>query len=152
MEVLYLVSILICAVAFYLLIPKRKKATRRETAGPEQIRETEESVSFFFSAGETRISEDENSFRILKTWKGSDRRIAITGWTDDTGTPASNRRLAQERALKTKRFLEERVGIPSERILVSFPGVDPESIGNPNKFRFRRADCLLVPVQEESQS
>ncbi|TGL59044.1 OmpA family protein [Leptospira sarikeiensis] len=142
--------ILICLLggaALYLLIPKRKRKQENLISTlPEDKRPEVLEVSFYFHAGGAEIisSPDRNLKDILQTWKELENQISVKGWTDDYGTPAGNRKLSKDRAMEVKRFLEK-IGIPKTRILVSFHGTAPESIGNKNKDRFRRVDCILVP-------
>ncbi|PJZ67951.1 hypothetical protein CH371_05920 [Leptospira wolffii] len=144
LELLYILGVLVGGFFLYLLVPKKKPSVLPKSF-PSSCTDLpiSESVSFYFDAGSTEASPKVEDLRIIESWKRTDRTVEIRAWTDDTGSSANNRRLAKERAARAKRILEN-VGIPTNRILVSFQGVDPESIGNPNKFRFRRADCLLV--------
>ncbi|PKA16003.1 OmpA family protein [Leptospira haakeii] len=147
--------ILICLLggaALYFLIPRKK--SRKEIIKQAQIRTLEpkiKEISFFFSAGGSEIISPSGAslLELLQTWKDLENPITIQGWTDDYGTPAGNRKLSKDRAMEVKRFLENS-GIGKNRILVSFHGTDPQSIGNKNKDLFRRVDCTLVP-QKKSQ-
>ncbi len=152
MELVFLLLSISAGVLLYTLVPKRnrKPAEKEKTISVPIHKNISEYVSFFFFAGGTDVFPDENSIRILESWKGIAESVLVRGWTDDFGTPAGNRKLSQQRALEVKRYLETKIGFSSDKILVSFHGTDPESMGNPNKDRFRRVDCLLVQKQEKS--
>ncbi len=73
------------------------------------------------------------------------RRLVIVGHADASGTASYNQKLSERRATAVKHYLENRFGIPSERLSVvgmgetaPLPGIDPYAERN-RRVEFRAA-------------
>jgi len=105
-------------------------------------------ISIYFQRGEATLTSEADAVldEVVKTIRqGRTARIIIIGYTDQSGSPDANRRLAAKRADAVRQGLIDR-GLDADSIAVHSASVQPSSTpSDGGAIAERRADVIIVP-------